>query len=124
MLRHTTLLFAGVVHYARLDPTYHAAFLALTCLSLIRHWCEKVPYAVVQLDRAAARACFALCAYTHLLEHPSAWGGACLATVLGLWAYECHTKNDWRRAHALLHLISVGGALLAVRARSLHSFLG
>ena len=118
LLRYTTLLFAVVVHYARADPVYHAAFLTLTCCSIVRHWCARVPLAAVLLDRAVAYACYALCAHTHLVEHPSAGGGACLATVLGLWIHECRTSGDWRRPHVLLHLVSVTGALLAVRARS------
>ena len=117
-LRYTTLLFAVVVHYARADPVYHAAFLALTCCSIVRHWCERVPLAAVALDRAVAYVCYALCAHTHLVEHPSACGAACLVTVLGLWIHECRTSGDWRRPHVLLHLVGVSGALLAVWARS------
>lgn len=118
VLRYTALLFAGVVHYAREDPVYHTAFLTLTCCSIVRHWCEHVPPFAVTLDRTVAYMCYALCAHTTLIEHPSACGAACLTTVLGLWTYECHTSGDWRRPHALLHIVSVGGALLAVHLRT------
>ena len=115
VLQHTTLLFAAVVHHARADALYHSAFLCLTCCSLIRHWSE--PPALVVLDRTVAYLCYALCAHTHLVEHPSGWGAACLLLVLGLWSFECTTQSDWRRAHVLLHLVSVVGALLAVQSR-------
>ena len=119
VLKCTTLLFAVVVHYAREDPVYHCVLLTLTCLSIIRHWVEGVPPVMVLLDSFVARACYVLCAYTHIVEHPSTCGGACLLGVLGLWTYECHTSGDWRRAHALLHLVAMVGSLLAVHSRSL-----
>ena len=118
VLKCTTLLFAVVVHCSREDPVYHCVLLALTCLSIIRHWVESVPPVMAVLDSFVARACYVLCAYTHVVEHPSTWGGVCLFAVLGLWTYECRTSGDWRRAHALLHLAAIAGSLLAVHSRS------
>ena len=92
LLRCTTLLFAVVVHHARGDELYHTAFLVLMCSSIIRHWCEFSTPAILIIDRVVAHLCYAVCAYTHISEHPNFSGSGCLAAVLGLWIYEHYAE--------------------------------
>ena len=118
-LRFTVFIFAVAVHYAHTkgDDLYHAVCLGLVCSSIVRHWCAFVTPVVALIDRVVAHLCYALCAYTHLVEVPSYCGVACLAGVLGLWICE-HRMEDWARAHALLHVVGFVGIMLAVEARA------
>ena len=115
-LRYTSLLFAIATHLARWDKVYHTACLALTCSTLVRHWCAYAHRGIVLTDRLVAHLCFLLCAHTHMVEEPNAAGIVCVALVLGLWALE-HRIDDWARAHACLHAVGFVGITLAVYSR-------
>jgi hypothetical protein len=117
-LGYTCLLFALVVHMAKADPVYHAASLALLCISIVRHWAAQVTPAIAWTDRLVAHACYLLAAHTHLVQHPNAPGAACLATVLALWVSE-HRVADWALLHAPMHAVAAAGLALAVHRRSL-----
>ena len=115
-LRYTVFLFTIATHCARGDWLYHPVLLALTCTSIVRHWVAHATPSIINIDRFAAHACYALCAYTHLVEYPNAAGAFCLIAVGSLWIYE-HQVQDWRAVHAWLHVVAVVGILIAVYSR-------
>ena len=117
MLRYTSFLFGVAVLVARQDPFYHGILLALTSVTIARHWGGKTDSVIASIDRGVAHGCFGLCAYSHLYELPSALGATCVFLILCLWAYEYLFPEDWVRAHVILHGVAFTGIMVAIENR-------
>lgn len=118
LLQFTVFLLPISVHVSRHDTLYHTVCLALTCSSIVRHWCTHLTWSIQVADKILAHLCYLLCAYTHLVEHRNFTGVLCLVLVLALWVYEHNIKN-WTIPHALIHIISVVGITAAVVVRDI-----
>lgn len=117
MLHITCFLFTINVHHAFKchDWFYHTAFLALTCTSVAYHWCNTAPN-IKTIDKVLAHLCYALCFYTHTIEHPNVLGYLFLGLVLCIWVSEHHCQS-WLALHCALHVVGCIGASMAIDQR-------